>query len=213
MAPTVDLLLNWASGPAGDFSASCNLGATFPNAALRNYYANSTGTYAASQAQFVLPSTCTLANWQSNGMCAMKFSAAPFDATFGALVKKCPNSHLPFISLTCDGSGCDKIGKPCSDSSECTTSNGQLTCKQLQLPFSGNLIRAIPNVDDIYDLLDSMNLYDQADTRPGCYSADTFVSTLARKVRDYFDSNGASLTATVAQRLCIPTSFNANGVR
>ena len=37
----------------------------------------------------------------------------------GVTVKQCPNSALPFVSVTCHGPFCESVGVPCDVSSDC----------------------------------------------------------------------------------------------
>jgi hypothetical protein len=57
----------------------------------------------------------------------------------------------------------------------------------------------------VYDWLKDMKLYDDNDASPGCYSPDTWVTTLLQTVRDWFD--GEDLTSSSTVKLCLPKTF------
>jgi len=210
LAPTFDYVLNYLDGPDASLTAGGCALSTFEGSSMKNFKTNSSGVFPLSNLKVTLPNTCTYLNWRTNGQCALKFPVTAFDAELGLLVKKCPNSHFPYLSLTCDGSGCDKMGRPCSSNTDCTTTNSKLSCKQIQAVVE-NVTRAVPDADDFFEMFQDMNCYDSGDISPGCLSGSDFITPLIRKVRDYFDGAGGNLQAATTPSFCMPTEFGTDG--
>eukprot|EP01125_Pyxidicula_operculata_P005707 TRINITY_DN19_c0_g1_i1.p1 TRINITY_DN19_c0_g1~~TRINITY_DN19_c0_g1_i1.p1 ORF type:complete len:1131 (+),score=219.49 TRINITY_DN19_c0_g1_i1:20-3412(+) len=70
---------------------------------------------------FSFPSSCQISDYATGSSCAFQKPFPSLGLTFQLAVKACPNSFLPFLSVSCSGAGCNSIGMPCNSDSECGT--------------------------------------------------------------------------------------------
>jgi len=133
---------------------------------------------------FDLPSTCTLETWEAGNPCMLQYNMPlEFDASLQLAVDHCPNSYLPYISVTCSGNGCDNYLKPCSFDEDC---GGSLKCNVLHTSTTSQFF------SDMFSAFQDMYIYDSQDIYPGCYSISTAVDYISQTVLSYFTSTPAS---------------------
>eukprot|EP01129_Flabellula_baltica_P006481 TRINITY_DN242_c0_g1_i2.p1 TRINITY_DN242_c0_g1~~TRINITY_DN242_c0_g1_i2.p1 ORF type:complete len:620 (+),score=144.77 TRINITY_DN242_c0_g1_i2:63-1922(+) len=146
--------------------------------------------------EFRLPVTC---DWGRDKKCLAMYEIAE-SVTFQVAVAQCPNSHIPFISINCNGTGCDSLGKPCVSDSEC---GGALRCN----PFlTGEKNEPFPGDNEMsQQLLEAIRL---ASEYPACGNPMKTASTLANYMRKFmYNTNEASLGDHI--QYCSPGVFRS----
>lgn len=68
-----------------------------------------------------IPATCSPSTWSTLGKCSLQAAVLPTMTLQGAF-SKCPNTNLPYISVSCSGVGCEDILRPCQTSDDCAGS-------------------------------------------------------------------------------------------
>jgi hypothetical protein len=115
--------------------------------------------------------SCTYQNWKAGKDCMLKFVFSVFNIEIQVAIGHCTDNIFPYISVTCSGAACDSIGTPCNIDTDC--SNPQ---KCWTLPTNVTTGSAFQSFVQGY-------LYDIIDTSPGCYPANTLISTLFDWIR------------------------------
>eukprot|EP00741_Cyanophora_paradoxa_P014991 tig00020830_g14464.t1 len=128
-----------------------------------------------------LPDTCS-----GNGPCYMTINAR---ATFGAVFKVaydfCPATSLPFVSVGCEGSACERFTRPCSTDGDCQTSASDTGAKCLNLFES-------PSQKQVFTFLKGLGMYDVEDK-------EDLVANVMRDLLDYYRS-------AVSYKFCLATA-------
>lgn len=104
---------------------------------------------------FSMPSTCTLSSVMNGQPCTISYSLPRSRVKFQLVVDTCPSENgvinrVPFISLSCVGEDCKKIGMPCGSTASCGDS---LTCSAVQSFWDGSADQFLKS----YGILDLQN--------------------------------------------------------
>jgi len=191
LIPSIDFLLNELQGRDGDYTADCSSNAILD---FMSEFHND-------NFKFKLPSSCSLASWVSGQPCRASFDVPSLEMNLNVAIDHCPDSWFPFVSFTCDGAACDSFFKPCNSDDDCT---GGSVCQQLMRKENETSDVSIPlvsSVEDLFNGLTELLLYDDGDTSPGCYSAQTVFNRLFQHFRSFYDS--VALTSVLSPKFCL----------
>lgn len=138
-----------------------------------------------------LPDTCTAARWDAGEPCLFSLPLPAFHTTIRVAVDHCSsNDALPYVSIGCEGIGCEAFMRPCSRHIDCP---GSFKCR----PLVDNIVKGrsstywrdicakvgyCPNKQQLCPL-NSTYLFDQR--CPQEYLDDGFMDMQA-KIRDSF---------------------------
>ncbi len=94
---------------------------------------------------------CNYNDYVSGKPCAMKISIPSTDIHVGINVKQCPNSYLPFFSITCHGPMCQSLFIPCDTDADCsvgTKCEGTGMSDGDMMDFMSNMLIGMTLIDD-----------------------------------------------------------------
>lgn len=133
-----------------------------------------------------LPTTCTLERWEAGEPCLIQYALPThFDAKLQFAAAKCGSSVLPYVSITCSGTGCDYYLKPCKSNADC---GGKFGCHNLYTTTTSQFL------SDFYDVLKDMYVYDSIDTAPGCFPVRSIIDKITKLWLSYYGvTNGESV--------------------
>lgn len=112
-------------------------------------------------------------------------------------MKKCPNSPVPHVSVSCKGQACDTILMPCDTNTECGTG---MKCSTFKQSVSGT-VSDVGNPTDVARLFYDLSLT-LSPTAPSCASPAALIGPLYSFMRKYYD--GGSVTAKSEIKVCVP---------
>jgi hypothetical protein len=211
--PSFDYLFNMLKGRNADLSGTCDK-SSFINSTMVpfRYNVTSASYYAVNPTEFVFPSTCNADSWNSQGTCLMRWTPASnlqFEAQLA--LKKCPNSPVPAISLTCKGQACDTAFMPCDDATACGTGMKCTTFKQTTYPNGVNSTSVLSDVPSNNDFVKF--LYDVSITTTpsgaACINPANMMGSLYNFVRKQYD--GMSVQPKTELKICLPNPVPTGG--
>ena len=96
--------------------------------------------------RFFCPFSCTYDRYvNGDGGCALDLNEPITNTDFKLGVHTCPNSYMPYVSLTCQGPMCGSFMLPCASHFEQTPSIGPDECSYAQ---TGLVCRAVSGDGD-----------------------------------------------------------------
>jgi hypothetical protein len=96
----------------------------------------------------VLPMSCSYLKWMSGEGCKMSIVMGGSDVQFQLATKQCSN-YLPYVSVTCAGSDCEKFAYPCSSDANC---GSNLQCVD-PFTYENDEPRAMTQVDNYVNMM------------------------------------------------------------
>eukprot|EP00741_Cyanophora_paradoxa_P013981 tig00020723_g13497.t1 len=146
-------------------------------------------------AQAWLPRTCL-----GDGPCYMTLDAREaIGATFKVAYDLCPATHLPFLSVMCEGSMCSRFLRPCSADADCQTNSADTGSRCLSVGQN-------PTTLEVFTALKDKLLYDDADSSE---LAKSVMKDLVNYYRSIFGL-GPDTSDTPSYKVCAFTSTQLN---
>ncbi len=145
------------------------------------------------------PSTCTLENVSNGSPCNIKAFLPTANVTLQLSIDKCPTvdieNRVPYISMTCIGSGCKTFGRPCAAAADCGSI--AFDCHNIgQAGFSFSH----PMMERVLDIIGIT-------TNGTCATTANIYSTF---MRDYLSSFYGMIGLGHAPSFCLPKSMTAD---
>jgi hypothetical protein len=84
-----------------------------------------------------MPDTCTYDTYVGGIGCKFQLDDPLSNTKIQIGMDKCPNSYLPYVSISCRGPYCPFFGSPCADTnvnsnSDCGGQSSGLVCREAQ---------------------------------------------------------------------------------